>query len=60
MFDCIIYLLGFLLVLAGLEALIIIFLLIRSWQKKYPNLKHEHDIHVGLVKRRIERGSNHD
>lgn len=32
MLDCIIYLLGFLLILAELEALIIVFLLINDWR----------------------------
>lgn len=32
MFDCFMYLLGFLLILAALEALIIVFLLIKDWR----------------------------
>jgi len=58
MFDCIIYLLGVILVLAALEALIIVGLLIKNWRNEYPDLKNEHDIHMQQVTGRIMKTKN--
>ena len=57
MFDCVVYLFGFLLVLAALEALIIVCLLIKNW-REYPNLKNEHDTNMQQVTGRIMKTKN--
>jgi len=51
MLDCFMYLLGFLLILAALEALIIVFLLIKDW--RYASVESEHNVHTMTVKGKI-------